>query len=135
MQICSLQWDEVIRARDQLQKQQRSSAGIIKTRRLVCAFELNCFPDTDTLFVSFLSGFQRAMKVTSPDSTRELPHGPSATAAVCPGSAAPGHAGTNMVCLNSSSPTESTSTACEWFYIYVSKSMSYVKEEDKGCFC
>uniref|UniRef100_A0A3Q1KH56 TBC1 domain family member 31 n=1 Tax=Anabas testudineus TaxID=64144 RepID=A0A3Q1KH56_ANATE len=94
------------------------------TLRDVAGRKLNCLlsgPMT-MISVSFVSGFQRQMKVTSPDSTRGLPFGPTATSAVYFGtngagpaikpttSTTPRHTGTNMVCLNSSSPSESTST-------------------------
>ncbi|XP_074510859.1 TBC1 domain family member 31 isoform X2 [Sebastes fasciatus] len=89
--VAGRKWDEVMSSRAQLQEQRQPLSAA----------------DADGL---------RQMGLRSPCSTRGLPHRPSATTnaagpAVRPNSAtSPKHAGTNMVCLNSSSPSESTST-------------------------
>ncbi|XP_037641622.1 TBC1 domain family member 31 isoform X2 [Sebastes umbrosus] len=89
--VAGRKWDEVMSSRAQLQEQRQPLSAA----------------DADGL---------RQMGLRSPCSTRGFPHRPSATTnaagpAVRPNSAtSPKHAGTNMVCLNSSSPSESTST-------------------------
>ncbi|XP_049903616.1 TBC1 domain family member 31 [Epinephelus moara] len=93
--VAGRKWDEVMSTRAQLQEQQQPSA------------------DTDG---------ERQTGVRSPCSTKGLPQRPSATTVVNVGTSAAGPAvrldsapspkqtGANMVCLNSSSPSESTST-------------------------
>lgn len=93
--VAGRKWDEVMSTRAQLQEQQQPSA------------------DTDG---------ERQTGVRSPCSTKGLPQRPSATSVVNVGTSAAGPAvrldsapspkqtGANMVCLNSSSPSESTST-------------------------
>ncbi|KAM7420309.1 hypothetical protein PAMA_014833 [Pampus argenteus] len=85
--VAGKKWDEVMSTRTQLQDQPRPRCS-----------------NTDV---------QRRMRIRSPCSTRGRPDRQSTTAAV--GSIAAGPAvtsstATNMVCLNSSSPSESTST-------------------------
>ncbi|KAM3873428.1 TBC1 domain family member 31 [Diretmus argenteus] len=79
-------WDEVMRSRAQLQEQRQPFSPA----------------NTDG---------QRQMRIRSPCSTRGLPHRPSGTPAVPPTTTAPRQPGTNMVCLNSQSPSEGTSTS------------------------
>ncbi|XP_076594333.1 TBC1 domain family member 31 [Chaetodon auriga] len=91
--VAGRKWDEVMSSRAQLQEQRQPSPSA----------------DTDG---------QRQARIR----TRELPHRPSASTAVFVGTRAAGpavgldsatppkQAGANMVCLNSSSPSESTST-------------------------
>ncbi|XP_049440523.1 TBC1 domain family member 31 isoform X1 [Epinephelus fuscoguttatus] len=93
--VAGRKWDEVMSTRAQLQEQQQPSA------------------DTDG---------ERQTGVRSPCLTKGLPQRPSATSVVNVGTSAAGPAvrldsapspkqtGANMVCLNSSSPSESTST-------------------------
>ncbi|XP_038567965.1 TBC1 domain family member 31 isoform X2 [Micropterus salmoides] len=91
--VAGRKWDEVMSTRTQLQEQRQPLSSA----------------DADG---------QRQTRRRSPCWTRGLPHRPGATAAVYvagpavrPNSAtSPKQAGANMVCLNSSSPSESTST-------------------------
>ncbi|KAM9353380.1 TBC1 domain family member 31 [Symphorus nematophorus] len=92
--VAGRKWDDVMSTRAQLQEQQQPE-------------------DTDG---------QRETRIRSPRLTGGLPHRPSVTTVVSDGTSAvgpsvransatsPKHTGTNMVCLNSSSPSESTST-------------------------
>uniref|UniRef100_A0A3P8TTL2 TBC1 domain family member 31 n=1 Tax=Amphiprion percula TaxID=161767 RepID=A0A3P8TTL2_AMPPE len=94
--VAGSKWDEVMSTRTQLQEQR----------------QLWTSADTD----------ERKMRLRSPFSTRGLPHRSTAMTAVCVGpnivgpaitansATGPTQAGTNVVCLNSSSPSESTST-------------------------
>ncbi|KAM7382539.1 hypothetical protein PAMP_002266 [Pampus punctatissimus] len=87
--VAGKKWDEVMSTRTQLQEQRQS----------------RCL-DTDG---------QRQTRIRSPCSTRGRPDRQSTTTAVYVGSTAAGPAvksstATNMVCLNSSSPSESTSS-------------------------
>ncbi|XP_044215928.1 TBC1 domain family member 31 [Thunnus albacares] len=88
--VAGRKWDEVMSTRARLQEQRQP----------------RCSAHTDG---------QKQMKMRSPCSTRGLPHRQSSTTGVHDGSTAAGpavrsNAATNMVCLNSSSPSESTST-------------------------
>ncbi|XP_041798537.1 TBC1 domain family member 31 isoform X2 [Chelmon rostratus] len=91
-EVAGRKWDEVMSARAQLQEQRQP------------------LPSADTV-----PDGQRQTGIRSPCWTRELPHRPSASTSAPvrarPHSAtSPKRAGSNMVCLNSSSPSESTST-------------------------
>ncbi|XP_071327062.1 TBC1 domain family member 31 [Trachinotus anak] len=95
--VTGRKWDEVMSSRAQLQEQQQAWSSA----------------DADG---------QRHTRMRSPGLIRGLPHRPSATSAAHVGTngagpaikpntaTTPRQAGTNMVCLNSSSPSESTST-------------------------
>lgn len=130
----NLQWDEVMSSRAQLKEQRQAWSSAVTGITTHTHTHLVCVWWAWSIIVYsvwFMSDDQRQRMTRSPGLIRGCPHGPSSTTAGLVGAngagpairphtaTTPRSAGTNMVCLNSSSPSESTSTACKSLHLFL----------------